>query len=608
MEVLDRSLRDALAVFRPPPRLSVSQWADQYRQLSREASSEPGQWRTARAEYQRDILDAISDPLTHTVVVMSCAQVGKSEMLLNGIGFHIAQDAAPILFLQPTVEMAETFAKDRVAPLVRDTPCLTTLIAEPLSRSGGNTILHKQFPGGHLTLAGANSPASLASRPVRIVFADEVDRYPPSAGTEGDPVTLARARTKTFWNRKFVLTSTPTIRGVSRIEQAYEDSDKRIYEVPCPHCATAQRLLWANVKWPAGRADAAAYHCAECGAAWSDAQRLAAIRKGEWIAREPFRGVAGFHLNELCSPWSRVADMARSFVEAKASRSQERMRAWINTTLGETWEQDGERVDDAGIAARVESWDGEPDGVLVRTAGVDVQDDRLEIEIVGWGVDEESWSLDYHVIFGDPSGPTLWADLDRLLLDTKPAAVCVDSGGHHTQAVYKFCRERLRRRVYAIKGMAGPGRPVWPKRSSKGMAGKAVLFLVGVDAAKDQVFAHLKLTTAGPGFCHFPDDRDERYFAGLASETVVTKYTKGFPVREYRKRAGVRNEPLDCRVYAYCALVSLNVRRWSALAKPPRPAATEQAADAKDTFYLKDSPQPPAAIKRRGGFVNSWRS
>lgn len=603
MEVLDRSLRDALAVFRPPPRLSVSQWADRYRQLSREASSEPGQWRTARAEYQREILDAVSDPLTHTVVVMSCAQVGKSEILLNGIGFHIAQDPAPILFLQPTVEMAETFAKDRIAPMIRDTPALTSQIAEPLSRSGGNTILHKQFPGGHLTLAGANSPASLASRPVRIVFADEVDRYPPSAGTEGDPVTLARARTKTFHNRKFVLTSTPTIKGVSRIEQAYEESDQRIYEVPCPHCGAEQRLLWASVKWPAGCADDAAYHCPECGAAWSDAQRLAAIRKGRWIARDPFRGVAGFHLNELCSPWSRVADMARSFVEAKASRSQERMRAWINTTLGETWEQDGEKVDDAGIAARVESWDGEPDAVLVRTAGVDVQDDRLEIEIVGWGRDEESWSLDYHVIFGDPSGPTLWADLDRYLLDHKPAAACVDSGGHHTQAVYKFCRERLRRRVYAIKGMAGPGRPVWPKRSSKGMAGKAVLFLVGVDAAKDQVFAHLKLTTAGPGYCHFPDDRDDQYFAGLASETVVTKYSKGFPVREYRKRAGVRNEPLDCRVYAYCALAALNVRNWRALKKPTPPESQPAATTAAPVH----AEPPPAALKRRGSFTNRWR-
>ena len=391
MAVLEPSLRRAMAVFRPPPRLTVSQWADRHRQLSREASSEPGQWKTSRAEYQRAILDAISDPLTHTVVVMSAAQVGKSELLLNGIGFHISQDPAPILFLQPTVEMAETFSKDRVAPLVRDTPCLTSLVSDAKAKDGGNTVLHKTYLGGHLTMAGANSPASLASRPIRVLFCDEVDRYPPSAGAEGDPVTLAKARTKTFWNRVIVLTSTPTIKGVSRIEQAYEESDRRIYEVPCPHCGTVQQLLWSRVIWPAGRPADAAYHCAECGAAWTDAQRCVAVRKGSWTARAQFRGVAGFHLNELYSPWSRVADIARSFIEAKESRSQERMRAWINTTLGETWEQDGERVDEGSIAARMEQWEGEPDSVLFRTAGVVVQDDRLEVEVVGWGRDEESW-------------------------------------------------------------------------------------------------------------------------------------------------------------------------------------------------------------------------
>jgi phage terminase large subunit GpA-like protein len=601
MGVLEPSLARAMAVLRPPPRLTVSEWADRYRQLSREASSEPGQWRTARAEYQREILDAISDPATHTVVVMSSSQVGKTELLLNAIGFHISQDPAPMLFLQPTVEMAETAAKDRIAPMIRDTPALTALIAEPLSRSGGNTILHKQFPGGHLTLAGANSPASLASRPVRIVFCDEVDRYPPSAGTEGDPITLVKARQKTFHNRKLILTSTPTIKGVSRIEQAYGESDQRFFAVPCPHCGTAQRLTWAQVRWPPGQYDAAAFYCVDCGAAWSDVQRWAATRKGHWIAERPFRGVAGFHLSELNSPWSKVADMVRAFLEAKESRSQERLRAWMNTTLGECWEQDGERVDETGIASRAESWSGEPPGVLFRTAGVDCQDDRVEIEVVGWGSDEESWSLDYHVIFGDPSGPALWQDLDRYLLDQEVAATCVDSGGHHTQAVYKFCRERLRRRVYAIKGMAGPGRPVWPKRSSKGMAGKAVLFLVGVDAAKDQVFSHLKLTTAGPGYCHFPDDRDERYFAGLASETVVTKYSKGFPVREYRKRSGVRNEPLDCRVYSYCAMVALNPK-WKSL------AAAKAAQLAAEAATQENAPQPPAVPTRRVGRIGAMRS
>jgi phage terminase large subunit GpA-like protein len=598
MGVLEPSLRAALAVLRPPPRLTVSEWADQYRQLSREASSEPGQWRTARAEYQREILDAVSDPATHTVVVMSSSQVGKTEILLNAIGYHVAHDPAPILFLQPTVEMAETVAKDRVAPLIRDTPCLTKLIAEPLSRSGGNTILHKQFAGGSLTLAGANSPASLASRPIRIVFADEVDRYPPSAGTEGDPITLVKARQKNFWNRKLVLTSTPTIKGVSRIEQAFAESDQRYFAVPCPHCKELQRLVWGQVRWPAGKYADAAFHCCECGAAWTDAQRWAAARKGRWIAQQPFRGVAGFHLSELNSPWAKVEDMVRAFIEAKESRSQERLRAWMNTTLGECWEQDGERIDDAGISGRAESWSGEPPGVLFRTAGVDVQDDRLEVEIVGWGADEESWSLDYHVIFGDPSGPALWADLDRYLLDQGPAAACVDSGGHHTQAVYKFCRERMRRRVYAIKGMAGPGRLVWPKRASKG-SGNARLFMVGVDAAKDRVFSHLKLSTAGAGYCHFPDDRDQRYFAGLASETVVTRYSKGFPIREYLRRSGARNEPLDCRVYAFAAMCSLNPN-WKSLV-----VAKARELEALQDARTNEVATPPTGVGRRVGRIGS---
>lgn len=601
---------EVAAVWRPPPKLSVSEWADRSRQLSREASAEPGQWRTSRAEYQRGIMDAMSDAATHTVVVMSSSQVGKSEMLLNGIGFHMEQDPAPILFLQPTIEMAETFAKDRIATMLRDTPCLSGLVAEARSKDSANTILHKQFPGGHLTLAGANSPASLASRPVRIVFCDEVDRYPPSAGSEGDPVMLAKARTKTFWNRKMVLTSTPTVAGVSRIDQAYGESDRRIYELPCPHCGHQQRLMWAAVRWASGDPDSAAVYCVECGADWSDAQRWASLRHGRWVATAPFRGVAGFHLSELYSPWSHVADMARACIEAKASRSQERIRAWINTSLGECWEPDAERVDDAGIMARVEAWGDEPSGVLFKTVGVDVQVDRVELELVGWGEHEESWSLDYRVIHGDPSGPTLWVDLARYLDETAPYATCVDSG-YMTEVVYKFCAAQgKRRRVYAVKGVAGPGRPVWPKRASKGASGKARLYAVGVDGAKDQIFAHLKLATAGPGYCHFPAGRDERYFAGLASEVVETRYYKGFPTREYKRRPGVRNEPLDCRVYAYAALCSAGAISWALLAKRK---AESDATPKREAEHAKpvevEAPaqvRPWAAPRRRSGFVRGW--
>ena len=218
-----------LSVVAPPKRLSVSEWADEYRYLSAEASAEPGKWRTDRAEYQRGMMDAFSDPKIHTVVVMSSAQIGKTELLNNIVGYFVDQDPSPMLMLQPTLEMGNTWSKDRLSPMIRDTRTLTDKISDSKARDSGNTILHKTFQGGHITIAGANSPASLASRPVRVVLADEVDRYPQSAGAEGDPLSLAFKRTTTFWNRKRMVVSTPTVKGVSRIEMAYEESDKRRY-------------------------------------------------------------------------------------------------------------------------------------------------------------------------------------------------------------------------------------------------------------------------------------------------------------------------------------------------------------------------------------------
>lgn len=617
------SFRMMAATLKPPPAQTVSEWADSSRRLSSESSAEPGQWITSRAEYQRGIMDSISDPAVESVVVMSSAQVGKTEIINNICGYHIDQDPAPLLVVMPTLEMGEAWSKDRLAPMLRDTPALRGKVKDPRARDSGNTLLHKVFPGGHVTICGANSPSSLASRPIRIVLCDEVDRYPVSAGSEGDPVTLARKRSATFWNRKLVLTSTPTVKGASRIEMAFASSDQRRFYVPCPHCAAEQVLRWTNVKWPPNQPERAAYHCGSCGAEWSDVQRWAAIRRGDWRAEANFTGVAGFHLSELYSPWSRIADMARAFIDAK--NSPETLKAFVNTSLGETWEDEGERVDETGLLERVEDW-GEllPAGVLVLVAGVDVQDDRLEVEIVGWGRDEESWSISHTRIFGDPSAPRIWADLDELLaqrftrvdsVDMTIAAVCVDSGGHHTQAVYRYCKDRYRRRVYAIKGMAGPGRPVWPKKASRQNIGRVNLFMVGVDAAKDAVYSRLRITRPGPGFCHFPADRDPDWFAQLVAETVMTKYTKGFPTRVWTKKPGARNEALDCRVYAYAALQSLAVV-WSRF-KPVVPATVEVPAAAPVVAPAKvaalPSPTPqappvypdPLPTRRRGRRVLS---
>ncbi|MEO1720964.1 MAG: phage terminase large subunit family protein, partial [Pseudomonadota bacterium] len=572
----------------PPPDLTVSQWADRERRLSAEASAEPGRWDTARAEYQRGIMDAVSDPTIHTVVVMSSAQVGKTEALLNLLGFYIDQDPSPVLLLQPTLEMAQAFSKDRLAPMLRDTPALEGKVRDPKARDSGNTMLHKTFPGGHVTMAGANSPASLASRPIRIVLADEVDRYPASAGSEGDPVNLARKRTTTFWNRKIVLTSTPTVKDKSRIEKAYAESDQRQYHVPCPECGHEQPLVWSNVRWPEGNSGAAEYACEECGSLWTDAERWEAVSSGRWVARREASGVAGFHLSELYSPWVHLAEVVSGFLDAKGD--PERMKVWSNTSLGETWEETGETVDQAGLRTLCENYGPEsiPADVRVLTAGVDVQADRLEVEIVGWGAGEESAGIEYLRLYGDPAQPALWDDLDKVLLTTfrladgravRIAAVCVDSGGHFTEAVYRFCEQRMRRRIYAIKGQSGP-RPVWGARGQK-VKSKAPLFLVGVDTAKETIYARFQITEPGPGYCHLPADPgtgyDDDWFQGVTAEQKVTRFKQGRPYSLWVLPGGKRNEPLDCRVYAYAALKSMP---RSVLAQPAAASAapTRQAA------------------------------
>ena len=566
---LKARLQEAIeTALKPPPRLTVSEWADNHRQLSSESSAEAGKWSTSRAEYQRGMMDAVSDPDIETVVLMTAAQIGKTELINNVVGFHIHQDPAPMLVVQPTLEMAQTWSKDRLAPAIRDTPVLSEKIGDPRSRDSGNTTLHKVFPGGHVTSCGANSPSSLASRPCRIILCDEVDRYPLSAGTEGDPVALARKRSATFWNRKIILVSTPTEKGSSRIEDAYDESDQRRYFVPCPDCGDHQDLKWSNVKWTDGKPQSAEYTCEHCGSCWNDAKRFQSIRYGEWRKTSEGDGkTAGFHLSALCSPWTPLEDIVRDFLASK--RDPMRLRTWINTTLGETFEEQGERIDEYDLYERREVWDGElPDGAVVLTAGVDVQDDRLAYEIMATGSGHETWSIQYDEIYGDPSSAELWQRLDEVLRQTfdHPTrgemiirSSCVDSGGHYTQQVYNYARKRAGNRIFAIKGIGGEGKPIAGK-PTKNNIGKINLFPVGTDTAKELIFARLKIADAGPGYCHFPFSHSEEYFRMLTSEKKVTKYFKGRPKREWVK-VRQRNEALDCRVYAMAALelMGLNI-------------------------------------------------
>lgn len=593
--------------------------------ISPEASAEPGKWSTARAEYQRGIMDAVA---THeTTVAMTSSQVGKTELLLNTAAYFIDQDPSPILALQPTIEMAATFSKDRLAPMLRDTPKLKGKVKDPRARDSGNTLRHKEFPGGHISLAGANSPASLASRPIRVLLADEIDRYAASAGTEGDPLLLARKRTTNFWNRRILEVSTPTRKGFSRIEMEWERSDKRYFMVPCRHCGHEQRLLWKNVRWPKGDPAAAHIHCEGCGTEWREADRLWSIRNGTWVATAKSHGnVAGFHLSELYSPWSTPGDVAVNFIAVKDD--PDKLMVWTNTSLGELWEDDAEKVDANALYANLEDWgskgDGSargekepivaPDDVLVITCGVDVQVDRLEIERVGWGMDEESWSLDVTVIYGDPAAPELWKQLDQYFAvptmkhngQRLPVhAACIDSGGHYTQQVYKYCAARIRRRIFSVKGAGGQGRPVWPQRGTKVKHG--TVFVLGVDAAKDVIYARAKMKEHGPGYNHFPTCRDRIYFDQFTAEQVITRKSKGFPVRVYELPAGKRNEALDLRVYAYAALQSLHVKWGVAKAasqkatvprpQPPAPRPASEGAPARQ-------PTQRGRIERRSGWLN----
>ena len=591
---------------KPPPKLTVSQWADQYRRLSPEASAEPGQWKTARAEYQRGIMDAVSDPTVETVVVMSCAQVGKTEILNNMIGFHMAQDPAPMLIVQPTLDMAQTWSKDRLSPMLRDTPALKRLVKDPRSRDSGNTTLHKIFPGGHVTACGANSPSSLASRPIRIVLFDEVDRFPPSAGSEGDPVNLGKRRAATFWNRKFIMVSTPTIKGISRIEAAYEESDQRVYKVKCPDCGHSQELKWENVVWDNGDYQTATYACKDCGSCWDDVKRMRAISGGYWEAQKPFNKVAGFRLSGLYSPWLQLKDAVYDFLEAK--KMPETLKTWVNTFLGETWEDTGDRMDDTILINRREDYTM-PEDVVIVTAGVDVQDDRLEVEILGHGRDHETWSIDYKTIYGDPSGLLLWSQLDELLQqkwghpirgNIGITATCVDSGGHHTQSVYAYCKQREKYRIYAIKGVGGEGKPI-VGRPTKNNIGKIKLFPVGVDTAKELVFSRLQIQHEGAGYCHFPKHYDEEYFKQLTAEQVITRYHKGFKRREWQK-IRPRNEALDCRVYAIAALSILNTDVNMLSERFAKPDKTVEVVETPITQVVRRKPKRPSS------FVNSWRA
>lgn len=579
-------------VCRPRSSMTGSEWADSRRYVAPGTSPEPGPWRTSRVPYLREPMDAATDKSTEHIVLMFSSQVGKSELILNIAGYYCDQEPAPQLMLQPTVEAAEGFSKERLDPTFKYSPGLKGKLEQGQdgrgsSRKSSTTIRMKHYAGGYIAMVGANSPAGLASRPIRILLADEVDRY--GTTKEGDPLKLAIQRTTNFHNRKIILVSTPTVADHSKIEEWFKKSDQRRYHVPCQHCGGMQVLKWSQVKWSRDEngghlPETARYECEHCGEVMRQGGKpdIDMLAAGQWVPTAESR-IKGYHLSSLYSPWVALEDLVAEWVEATKNRDRKGLMEFLNLKLGEPWVEHKDEMDYEHLhGRRREYYNAElPDGVLLLTAGVDTQPDRLEVETVGWGVGRESWGIDYKVFMGDPNQDAVWQQLDDYLqkqwrnesgLALQVACACVDMQGHNTDAVLAFTKPRQFRRIFAIRGEGGDGKPFIGKPSTNNRM-KATHFNIAVDVGKATIMSRLRIEDEGPGYCHFPRDGergyDLEYFRGLLAERLVFKYINGKTTARWEK-VFERNEPLDVRNYATAALEILNPDFDALAARPER--------------------------------------
>jgi phage terminase large subunit GpA-like protein len=605
--------------------MTVSAWADAHRVLPMKSSAEPGPWRTSRTPYLREILDALSATSdVEEVIFMKGAQVGGSEILLNLLGYVIDHAPGPVLLVQPTVELAKRFSRQRVEPLVRETPRLVGKVADARSRDARSSMLTKEFMGGVLVITGANSAVGLRSMPARWLLLDEIDGYPLDVDGEGAPIDLAEARQRTFARRKRIKVSTPTVADVSPIEKAFLGTDQRRYFVPCPHCGAYQalefsRLAWTKLKLPPREA---VYECGACEKRIPDHAKTEMLARGEWrptAAGDP--KVRGYHLSALYSPvgWMSWGQIAEQFV--KVHRDPDKFRVFTNTVLGETWRERGEAPEWERLYQRREPYGlgTVPRGGLFLTAGVDVQKDRLVVEIVAWGRGKTSWSVDYGVLPGDTAdlagGP--WAQLDALLARTFPhedgaelpiRMLAVDSG-FNTQAVYTWARKYPLNRVIAVKGQETGGALISTPsavdinlRGHRPVSGYKVWPVVG-SFAKSEAYGFLRLDRPTgtdpfpPGFCHFPE-YDEDYFKQLTGEHLVSHKTRrGFLRLQWELIPGRENHVLDCRVYARAAAALVGIDRWQ-----------ESDWSALERAVSRDPGSPASPRQRRErGWLNRHR-
>lgn len=647
-------VRDRL---RLPPVLTMSEWADKHRYLSSESSAEPGPWRTDRAPYLREIMDTISGGEYQDITILKCSQSGGTEAINNAVGFYIDQEPSPMLVIQPNVKpMAEAWSKDRLAPMLRDCPRLRGKVKDPRARDSGNTVLHKTFPGGYITAIGANSPAGLASRPIRIVLADELDRWVASAGTEGDPLSLAEARTTTFRHRKkIVKVTTLGNEGESRGEKSWSLSDQRHFYLPCPHCGHTQplewrdtagkpdiragkgdfRLIWEKEVLPDGtdvhRPETAGYQCRSCSALIYDTAKPEMLEQGEWVKHNPTSKRAGFHIPGLLSPWVRWVEIATGWVEK--SHDPEQRKTFVNTVLGLLYQESGEVPDAAKLAERRERYSQDPtveipNGVQVLTMAVDLHADRLEVEVRGWGADEESWNARLERPVGDITDlqDMAWQSIEGLLnrgwkredgTELRILATMVDTG-YLTDVAYRWVRPRQGRRVFAYKGVDNAKSPI--SRASKANSDGVKVVSVHPTSLKDVLFRRLKKATAGAGYLHFGSvertGADDQYLKQFGAEKRVVTFVKNQPKVEYVK-IEARNEAIDLYVMNLAALRMLprsmrEFRRDPTVKAPETVASDATETETVDKPTVADTP-PATRVERdddddtpSGNFLTNW--
>ena len=614
----------------PPPLITVTEWAERYRILSSKDSAEPGPYRICRTPYASEPMDCLSqNSLVDEVILMWGAQTSKTTIGSNWLGYLVDTNPGPIMIVQPTIDMAKRYSRQRLSPMIEESPRLRRKVRENRSRDEANTTLLKEFAGGFMAIAGANSAAGLRSMPVRDLFLDEIDGYPMDVDGEGAPIKLAEARQSTFARRKTLKTSTPTTKDFSRIEAAYLESDRCYFEVPCPHCGQHQALVWGantehGIKWdrsPEGGAiaDTVRYVCSHCGGEIREHHKPSMLADGYWVPQAPDANdgrVRGFHLSSLYSPlgwlsWTTLVTEWERAMQATRSGDPSLLRVFVNTRLAETFEEQGDRADQhallrraADIPLRQVHW-----GLFVCTAGVDVQGDRLEAYVWAWGRGMERQLVDRHIIYGDPALPeseagSPWAELTEyrrtpiLHASGRPApllAVMIDSGGHHTQAVYVYARAHQHAGVCAVKGASQAGKSVIGKPSEQDINWRGdkqrrgvKLWPIGTDTAKAEIYGRLRIADPGPGYVHLSKHLAPEVFEQLTSERLVTRYVKGHPRLEWVKPAGRRNEALDCAVYALAGAHMKQIDRW----KEPDWAKWHGRVEERSLF---DAPQPADA-------------